>query len=353
MDVKAINNVSLLNFAGKSKKSEKKNIKNENPQMDEVMSKKSANGMKSLAYTAILLGAATAGMGTTSCVKENAWAYADTNSEAKADALVIGGNCGGKRDTTIIHDTVPVFVRDTITNNITDTIYVDRTDTIYSPVFETVYVKEYPYGLADSLLRQGINIDIPLDGPMPNDNNEIVFVASKAYNRYENKLYETRVDSLDTNGEKLSLVTKVTDRHDPENPKISWLKSHVIDVPGKGIQIDRYSYDGSVQPNKYQQGLWRYYGSEIRSNGGRGNNPGVNTVYDASGNMIWKGEYTNKGQQAKGEFLYGTIAHDDVTGEPYFDENGKPERIKYDFNNGKMWSDKVDFTKATNSYFGK
>ena len=82
--------------------------------------------------------------------------------------------------------------------------------------------------------------------------------------------------------------------------------------------------------------------SLIVSNGARGNKPGVNTIYDKDGNMIWQGQLT-RGQKA-GAFMYGTLALDE-NGEVYRDpETGEPELINYDFDNTKIWTRKVKAT---------
>ena len=86
--------------------------------------------------------------------------------------------------------------------------------------------------------------------------------------------------------------------------------------------------------------------SLIVSNGARGNKPGVNTIYDKDGNMIWQGQLT-RGQKA-GAFMYGTLALDE-NGEVYRDpETGEPELINYDFDNTKIWTRKVDWKEQPN-----
>lgn len=326
MNVQAINSVSSLNFEGKSKKSQQKKSENNYPQMDSPASKSAAKSMRNLLTGLMILGAsATGGSMMTSCAKAEAFAEA----KSKIEVTVIGHDC--KHDHTIIHDTI------------------HHRDTIIETIIKPVNVKEYPVHLGDSLLAQGINIGIPLEGPKPGD--DVVFVGSKAFNRYDMKLYETHVDSIGTNKRQLSLVTKITDLYDSENPQTSWMKTNITDVPGKGIKLDRYVCDNPTEPNDHEQYMWNYAGYEVRSNGGRGNKPGVNTVYDNTGSLVWKGEYTNKGCEA-GSFMFGTLVYDE-NGNPYLDDEGNPETALYDFNQAKMWSDKIKWVEVPNPEFGK
>lgn len=318
MQVQAINNVSSLNFEGKTKKSqEKKNIENINPQMDTVASKQSVKSMRNLVYGLMLLGAAAGSTMTTSCVK--AESESGSSAEAYAYAWGAGCNCGGVKDTTIIHDTI--------------------INTIVKPI----YLKEFPGAICDSLISQGLNIGVPLDGPVPNGTDNVVFLASKAFNRYDQKFYETKIDSAETNKNQLSLRTKILDFYeDPENPKTIEMKTNIRDIKGKGIQFNRYILN--------ENGVWKFAYSEIRSNGARGNTPGENRVYDGDGNMIWKGTFS-KGQEA-GTFQFGTLALDS-DGNIYYDEDGNPEIADYDFNHAQMWSDEIELVKIPNPEFGK
>lgn len=321
MQVNAINNVSSLRFEGKSKRNENKNNL-DYPQMDSPASKDSAKAMKNLVYGLMLLGAAAGGGSMmTGCAEAEATAKS-------VSVVVVGHNCN--HDHTVIHDTI------------------HDTDTIIETIIKPVVVKEYPYALGDSLIAQGLNIGIPLDGPKPNS-DDVAFVASKAFNRYDRKFYETQLDSVNTNREQLSLITKVVDLYDSKNPTTSWMKTLITDVPGKGIKFERYVSNSEKQPNPYE---WNYAGrSEIRSNGARGNKPGVNTVYDNAGNMIWKGEYKKGGEQL-GQFLYGQIPVDE-NGNPYLDEDGKPEMVDYDFDQAKMWSERIQYKEIPNPDFYK
>lgn len=90
-----------------------------------------------------------------------------------------------------------------------------------------------------------MNIGIPIDGPKPDGSgtDSVAYVGSKAHNRYDNKFYESMVDSIDTNKRQLGVVTKVVDMYDDKNPKTSYMKAVINDVPGKGIKITRYVAD--------------------------------------------------------------------------------------------------------------
>ena len=318
MNVKAIDNVSVLSFAGKAENKKNINRKPENtndyPQQNSPASKNAAKSMRNLIYGLILLGAAAGA--NTSCVKID---EGDPYAYAKAWAYSIGDgcDCNGKNDTTVIRDTIR--------------------DTVIVPEIKPIYVKEYPFHLADSLIRQGLNIGVPLEGPVPQDeNNDVAFVASKAYNRYDAKYYETQVDTAGTNKDRLALVTKVLDFYeDPENPKTSWLRAEVVDVPGKGIRLDRYVSNSSVKPEIWN---WNYAGYEIRTNN-RNGQTNTKSIFDNSNNLIWQGEY--KRGVDDGTFMYGTIVYDE-NGNPYYDENGEPQVAYYDFDQAKMWSERVE-----------
>lgn len=325
MDVKAINSISNLNFKGKTNNHKNKKIQNNYPQQTSPASKDSAKALRNMMYGLMLLGA-TAGSAPmiTSC--EDSFSEATAHAEAYAWAWGIGGGCD-KNDTTIIHDT------------------------IINTIIKPIYVKEYPFHLADSLIRQGLNIGVDLDGPIPADeNNDVAFVASKAHNRYDDKYYETHVDSVGTNKNTLTLVTKVLDFYEnPESPKTSWLKAEVTDVPGRGIKLTRYTSNSTTKPEEWQ---WNYAGYEVRTNN-RNGQTNTKSVFDNNDNLIWKGEY-RRGENP-GTFMYGTFVYDE-DGNPYLDEDGNPQVAYYDFDKAKMWSDKVTIEQiptGTITYFDK
>lgn len=313
MNVKAINNVSFVNFEGKTKKSENRKQEHDYPQQTDPASKNSARALRNMMYGLMLLGASVGAGSLTSC--EDWGPHASAHAEAWSWAYGIGGGCD-KNDTTIIHDT------------------------IINTIIKPIYVKEYPFHLADSIINQGLNIGVELDGPVPeDDNNDVAFVASKAHNRYDDKYYETQVDSVGTNRNRLALVTKVLDFYeDPENPKTSWIRTEVSDVPGKGIKLTRYMSNSAKKPEEWQ---WNYAGYEIRTNN-RNGQTNTKSVFDNNNELIWKGEY-RRGENP-GTFMYGTFVYDG-NGDPYLDENGEPQKAYYDFDKAKMWSDRVTLEK--------
>ena len=74
-------------------------------------------------------------------------------------------------------------------------------------------------GLLKRIMEE--NIGIPIDGPTPNGSgrDSVVYVGSKAHNRYDNVFYESMVDSVETNKRQLAVVTKVIDMYETDNPK--------------------------------------------------------------------------------------------------------------------------------------
>lgn len=144
------------------------------------------------------------------------------------------------------------------------------------------------------------------------------------------------VDSVDTNKRQLGVVTKVVDMYDDKNPKTSYMKAVINDVPGKGIKITRYVADTAKKPEDDEQYLYSYAGYEIRSNGRNGQR-NIRSIFDKNNNLIYQGDY-EKGEEP-GTFLYGAIIYDPETGEPYYDENGNPEFAQYDFDQAVIYSD--------------
>ena len=314
MDVKAINSV---NFTSRSnKKSYSQKPENIMPQHNTLGSTDYAKSMRNLILGLMALGATTT---MTSCDDAEAFASASASASASATAIVVGGgnHCH--------HDTITVVDRDTIFQN----------DTIINTIIKPVLVREYPYHLADSLIAQGLNIGVKLDGPVPNGTDDVVFVGSKAHNRYDHKFYETMVDSIGTNERELALVTKVVDMYG-DKPKTYHMKTVVNDVPGKGIKLTRYVANTEKAPANDEQYLWNYAGYEIRTNyrDGRQN---VRSIFDNKNELVYRGNF-ERGQEA-GTFLYGSLIIDEETGEPFYDEYGEPEFAQYDFDQAVMYSD--------------
>lgn len=301
MDVKAVNSVSLQqSFEGKSKRKENNNA--EYPQMDSHASKKASKAVRDMMTGLMLLGAAAgASTGMTSCVKAESWAEA--HAGATAWGWIINNNgCNCKPDT----------------------------------IFQTTPIREVNWAVNDSIKNQFINIGAEVDGPVDGEN--VLLVSGKFRNKYDNKVTEFQVDSVGCNSRQMMYVSKVTDLYDPQNPKKEWWQVKAMDVPGKGIKytFSTTNSQGKPEPWQYDQ---KY--SIIVSNGARGNKPGVNTIYDKDGNMIWQGQLT-KGQQA-GMFTYGVLALDE-NGEIYRDpETGEPEMIDYDYDNTKIFTREVDW----------
>lgn len=325
MNITAINSMSTPNFNGLTKKKKAHKQENNNAQMDAPASKSASRGMKTLLPLAVLGMTTTAGL--TSCepfIKTSA----DTQSWAKAWSL---SNPHVIRDTTVINNT------DTI--HTTDTIH--HTDTIIETIIKPVEIRKYPVNIGDSLVAQGENIGIEVVGPHSYDQDNVVFLASKAFNEYDRKFYETQVDPGQdrTNDYQLGLTSKITDLYyGDDKPQTSWMKSNVVDVPGRGIRIDRWVCDREQKPTEKEQYLWNYAGYEIRTNGRDWARNNVE-VFDRSGKSIYKSEYL-KGMNP-GTFMYGVISYDE-NGDPIYNEDGTPAIQDYNFTKGKIWSGVVE-----------
>jgi len=324
MDVKAVNSVSLQQQNFEAKPNRNKNNA-EYPQMDSPASKQASKAItnsaigsltftskKSKAKNTTISGLAalailSGGMGTgmTSCVKENAWAVAGAEANAWAWGWIINNNgCNCKPDT----------------------------------IFQTTPIREVNWAANDSIKNQFINIGAEVDGPVDGDN--VLLVSGKFRNQYDNKITEFQVDSTECNTRQMVYVSKVTDLYDPKNPKKQWIKTIAKDVPGRGIKYEFYTTNSTEKPEPWQ---YNQSYSVIVSNGARGNKPGINTIYDKDGQMIWQGQLT-KGQQA-GAFTYGTFALDEE-GNPYINpETGEPELIDYNFDNCKIFTREVEWGK--------
>ncbi len=305
MQVQAIKNLSLTQFGRNGSintmEPSRETREREDRNTDRApVSRKTANALRN-AFMAGVMAASVAG-GMTSCSAES---DSCSESEAKAWAyawVIDNGGCG-KPDT----------------------------------IFVTKPFKEINFAINDSLISQGLNIGAELDGPKPGDN--VVLISYKAQNNYDHKLYEGQLDSIGTNKRQNTYVTRITDMYDPKNPKKLWMKTVVSDVPGRGIKFDHYTTNATSKPEEWQ---WKPSYSEIRSNGARGDKPGINTIYDSDGNMIWEGEF--KKGELPGTCICGKLALD-KQGQPILDEDGNPELIDYDFQDMKMCSREVDFKK--------
>ena len=318
MDVKAINGLSASSFQGRTQhpKKEKQIQKSDNNYNSQPMYN-SSKAMRNLVLGLMALGA-TAGTITSCDDDATASASASASASSSSSSTVIGGHCHH-------HDTVTIIKPDTIHD----------TDTIIHTEIKPIYVKDYPFHIGDSLIAQGENIGIPVDGPGSDDDNA-VYIGSKAHNRYDNKFYESMVDSIGTNKRELAVVTKVVDMYEDDNPKTYYQKAVITDVPGRGIKITRYIADTDKKPDEHQEYLWNYAGYEVRTNG-RDGKQNIRSIFDNNDNLVYRGNY-EKGLKP-GTFLYGSIILDPDTGSPVYDENGEPEFAQYDFDQAVIYSD--------------
>ena len=292
MEIKAIN---TLNFKGSNhhKINDKKQpIENDYPQMDAPAGQSTAKAMRDLTLGLMALGATVGTL--SSCDAE---ASASASASSSATAVAIGGGCNHR-------------------------------DTIIKPII----VKDYPFNIGDSLISQGMNIGIDPDGPIPDGKNNAVYMASTAHNRYDNKIYKSSVDSIGTNKKELAIISEVDDLYDDNNPKKSYMKTIVSDVPGRGIKLMRYVANTDRKPQEYE---WNYAGYEIRTNG-RDGKRNIRSVFDKNNRLVVRGDI-ERGQE-KGTFMYGSVIYDD-DGSIIKNDKGEPEFAQYDFDNAKVYSD--------------
>ena len=306
MEVKAISSANALNFEGKAQKHNTKHRPVNNNNHSQVTSNDGGKAMRNMMLGLMALGATA---GTLASCEKDVFAEANSSSSSSSSAtanahIEIGGGC-------------------------------DHHDTIITTIPEYIYVKDYPFNIGDSLIAQGQNIGIPIDGPVPDGSGQdsVVYVGSKAHNRYDDKFYESFVDSVGTNKRTLAVVTKVIDKY---NDKTYYMKSEINDVPGKGIKITRYVADTAKKPDDDEQYLWNYAGYEVRSNG-RDGKQNIRSIFDNNNDLVYRGNY-EKGQN-EGTFLYGSIIIDEETGEPVYDEDGNIEFAQYDFDQSVIYSD--------------
>lgn len=314
MEVKAISSANALNFEGKAQKHNTKHRPVNNNNHSQVTSNDGGKAMRNMMLGLMALGATA---GTLASCEKDVFAEANSSSSSSSSAtanahIEIGGGCDH-------HDTITI---------------IDK-DTIITTIPEYIYVKDYPFNIGDSLIAQGQNIGIPIDGPVPDGTGQdsVVYVGSKAHNRYDDKFYESFVDSVGTNKRTLAVVTKVIDKY---NDKTYYMKSEINDVPGKGIKITRYVADTAKKPDDDEQYLWNYAGYEVRSNG-RDGKQNIRSIFDNNNDLVYRGNY-EKGQN-EGTFLYGSIIIDEETGEPVYDEDGNIEFAQYDFDQSVIYSD--------------
>ena len=363
MEVKAIQGLSLSNqSAGSLKKSNNASAVQSYAQMDAPMSKSAAEAIKNNSMVSFgekhkshktrnIVAAAALAAAVASCdpIKVESDSWSDSWADAHAWAWSISDcSCNHKPDTirTVVHDTIPG-----------DTVYLPG-DTTYITKIDTLHFKDYPFHIADSIIAHGINNGFEINGPIPSsNNNDVVFLAGSFYNKYDQKLYQMyAVDDEDANNNKMAtLITRVTDLYDRKNPKVSYVKSVVTDVPGKGIQFE-YSQipegkvssveakDGDYLPSPFDYRFMQA-GKEIHTNLRNGTNRVI--ILDKNGDEEWRGDF--KKGQLDNTFFFQTFARDD-DGNVYYDDDGNPEMIKYDFEQGKMISRKVEWIEYEPGY---
>lgn len=374
MEVKAIQGISSsIQHAESLKKSDNHSEVKSYAQMDSPMSKNAAEAIKNNSMisfgernrnsnmkkmvAAAAIAAATAGA-TTSCETYQGCVECDRKSQ---NIYVICGDCNNKTDSI-----KTVIKRDTLYLP-GDTIYMPG-DTIYMPGDTTIITKtdsvhfdDYPFHIADSLIAHCQNNGFKIDGPIPTDyNNHVVFLASACYSKYDQKMYQTHaVDDGGANTDKMAtLITKVTNMRDPKNIKVSYIKSVVTDVPGKGIQFE-YSMIPEDQVSKIEAkdpdwipGAFDYRflqsGKEIHTNLRNGTNRV--TILNSKGEEEWKGDF-KKGQLPQ-TFFHQTFARNPKTGEVYYDENGNPEVANYNFEQGQAITKYVTYKESESGRYG-
>lgn len=262
------------------------------------------------------LGLTTLALGTTGCQDidvnyepdtVSTWSWSNSSSSAWAWA------CGCRHGNTVIHDTI--HHTDTVIQTEVVPIYIDNT--------------KYPYNIADSLIEQGKNVNVKLNGPDPRFYDNVMFIASKAHNRYDNKFYETKVDSTTTSANVLGLNTKVIDLYTDEE-KVSYMHTDATIIDGVGVRLDRYRTDANGR-------RLQYLGHEVRTNLRNGYN--LVRVYDKNDNLVLKGKFS--AGQSLGTFLYGTVTYDANGNVNINPITGEPEITYYTYDQAEMWSDRL------------
>jgi hypothetical protein len=314
VNIQAINGINSISKRasisfGQLHKVKPQDIQPEEVPQDTFEKSSGSRGMRRALFWALGLG-----LGATvfnSCVDAKSFSFADANAVAKDSCM-----CAGMPRT----DTIYVTRHDTINNH--DTIYVDTVITETKPV----YVKEFPFHIADSLIRQGLNVGVPLDGPMPKDiNNDVVFVSSNAFSCYDNYFYNTTLDNDGTNKDCLSLITKATDLYHDDNPQNYWIRTRVYDDPGVGLYFVREIAYGDKEPKPSDFKEWG--GSETRTNLHNGHNKYTRKNTDGT---IASGYYSKSLTGIPGAFT-------DDADVPY----ANPTVTSYNFDQANMRSERV------------
>ena len=249
MEVKAIQGLSLMNqSAGSLKKSDNHSAVQNYAQMDAPMSKNAAEAVKN--NSMVSFGQ-----------KKNSNAMRNAAMATAASALVLGSlnSCKTVEDGC---------------NTCKPTIYVncnecDKDTTKKDPTPNPD--KPFKYHIPDSLTAHFTEIGGTIFGTLPKDsNNHIIFRSGKFYNEYDQHLYETEVvkGRNSDNPNEVTLITKVTDKYDRNNPKVSYIKSIVKPLYGVGMNFENYEIsadrlrNGSDSP-KSNDDRWKYVGTEV------------------------------------------------------------------------------------------
>lgn len=274
MEVKAIQGLSLMNqSAGSLKKSDNHSAVKNYAQMDAPMSKDAAEAVKNNAM--ISFGERR---------KSNAMRNAAMATAASAMVMaslnsckVVEGGCDSCKPT--------IYVNCNECDK--DTTKTDSTKHDPTPDPE----KPFKYHIPDSLTAHFTEIGGILTGTLPKDsNNHVIFRSGKFYNEYDNHLYETEVvkgRNSDNPNEKI-LITKVTDKYERYNPKVSYVKSIVKPLYGVGMNFENYEISadrlgGNSEAPKASDDRWKFLGTEVHVR-----KPGAVEVYSATtyGNML-------------------------------------------------------------------
>lgn len=247
MEVKAIQGLSLMNQTGSLKKSDNHSAVQNYAQMDAPMSKNAAEAIKN--NSMVSFGE-----------RKNGKSMKDAAMATAATAMILGSLNSCK----VIEDGC---------NTCKPNIYVncnkcdEKPDTTNKP---SDPAKPLNYHITDSLTAHLIEIGGIVTGSLPKDsNNHVVFRSGKFYNEYDNHLYETEaIKGRGNNKEQVTLITKVTDKYNRNNPKVSYVKSIVKPLYGVGMNFENYEISndklgGNSSSPKENDSRWEYTGTEV------------------------------------------------------------------------------------------
>ncbi len=361
MEVSKISGISNLSFAGRARKSQKHDV-NSCPQMDAPASKKSSNAMKALLYGSMALGMTNMAL---SC---------DRKSDLIADAMPVSRydiiDKSPITDSTHLEwsdgmeivprqeyykDTVMVKHTDSITGEVSyvpevvtkrrdvnDTIFNRKDTTIYSS-FAPMSVKNLAFDVSDSLIEQGINLGIPVKGPVTPSakDNKILLLGAKAYDKTNGKFYEAKLDKAESSIGILTFYTKIVDLKEKDpNKQVSYMKTMVFDMNGQGVRLERFVSSGNTEKNcncsDVPDYVWVSAGGETRMNNGDGTVRVL--VSDKFGNPL-NGEYGKivKGNDL-GSFLFGSYIYENDGSPCTTCGKNNPVKVNYEFTDAKLYT---------------